>query len=268
MFPFKRLATVATAVVLIGGSGFAGVAVAQRNAAKDRQETLEERIAALEALRSDLAGSKARIDGLGNELNGIRQAIAVDGHTVKVTGEAYLPTNLDALVVTFSVQPLRRGAGTTLRDAAELADRVATAVRRAGVSSRDVRIIYDSASVYYQTTDRFIAYVRVLATVRSLARVNSVAKAGTAVGKDVRIDSVRVSDESDTAALAEAREEALSEARAKALRYAQAAGRKLGALASIAEQVAPESAPAEPGGDGYVYRPAFIVIIDAVYALV
>jgi len=268
MFRFTRLATVVTAVALIGGSSLAGVAVAQRNAAQDERKTLEARIAALEALRTDLAGSKARLDGLGNEVNGLRQAVTSDGHSVKVSGEAYLPTNLNAIVVAFAVRPTRTGVGAAMNSASYLAGRVTNVVKAAGVSADDVRTVWDTGFSDYENRNRFTAQARVLATVRSISRLDKVTKAGLAVGKDVTVGYVTVSDESDTAALADAREEAIAEARAKALRYAQAAGRKLGALTSISEQVAPERAPAEPGGDEFSYRPTFIVVIDAVYALV
>jgi len=267
MSRFTRLAIVVSAIVFVGGSGMAGVKVAQHSSASEERKALEARIAALEALRGDLAGNKARIDGLGTEINGLRQVVTSDGHTVKVSSEAYLPSNLNAIVVAFSIRTTRSSVGTAMSDASTIAGRVTTAVRNAGVSAHDVRTEWDTAYAESGGRGPFTAQARVLTTVRSLSRVDRVAKAALAADSDVTVGYVTVSDESDVAALSDARQEALADAKAKALRYAQVAGRKLGTLVSIAEQVAPESAPAKPGGDGYSYRPSFVVVIDAVYEL-
>ena len=260
MFKLTRLATVALAVVLIGGSSLAGVTFA-RNAGTSERKTLEARIAALEA------GSKARIDGLGHELTGLREAVQSDGRTVKVSGEAYLPSNLTAVVIAFDVAPNRSTVGEAITSTKFLASKVTAAVRKVGVAEDDVRTIWDGAFPDgVGQTARYNAHARVLTTVRHLANIDKVTKAALAVGHEISVGYLNVSDESDTAALADARQEALKEARAKALRYATAAGRKLGQLTSLSEQVSPESAPSTPG-EGYSYRPAFIVIVDATYEL-
>src|SRR5205807_5355342 len=124
MSRLMRLTIAVAAVVLVGGSSLAGVKVAQHSSAGDERKALEARIAALEALRSDLAGSKARLDGLGTQVNGLRQAVSSDGHTVKVTGEAYLPSTLNAVVVAFQVAPTRSSVGTAVSAAQNLAKRV------------------------------------------------------------------------------------------------------------------------------------------------
>jgi uncharacterized protein len=264
MFRFTRAITiVAAAGVLVAGSSLAGVAVARRNTATASAErkTLEDRIASLEA------GSKARLDGLGDELSGLRQAVQSDGRTVKVTGEAYLPSNLNAVVIAFSVASTRSSIGDAISSVKSVATKVTAAVRNVGVATNDVRTIWDGA--FPNGAGQFTTYnahARVLTTVRHVVNIDRVSKAALKASKDVTVAYLNVSDESNTAALAEARQDALKEARAKALRYAKAAGRTLGQLSSLSEQVSPESAPAEPG-DGYSYRPAFIVIVEATYDL-
>jgi uncharacterized protein YggE len=260
MFKFSRLVTVALAIVLIGGSSLAGVTFARSAGISDRK-TLEARIAALEA------GNKARFDGLGNELTGLRQAVQSDGRTVKVSGEAYLPSNLSAVVIAFQVVPIRATVGEAMNSAKSLASKVTSAVRNVGVAAADVRTIWDGAFPDGEgQATRYSAHARVLATVRHLVNIDRVTKAALKSSREVSVAYLNVSDESDTDALADARQDALKEARAKALRYAKAAGRTLGQLTSLSEQVSPETAPAEPG-DGYSYRPAFIVIVDATYEL-
>jgi uncharacterized protein YggE len=262
MFRFTRAITIAAAAgVLVAGSSLTGVAVARRNTASSERKAFEDRIAALEA------GSKARLDGLGDELSGLRQAVQSDGRTVKVTGEAYLPSNLNAVVIAFDVASTRSSIGDAISSVKFIATKVTAAVRNVGVASNDVRTIWDGAfpNVAGQG-GTYNAHARVLTTVRHLVNIDRVSKAAMKASKDVTVAYLNVSDESNTAALAEARQDALKEARAKALRYAKAAGRTLGQLSSLSEQVSPESAPAEPG-DGYSYRPAFIVIVEATYDL-
>ena len=263
MFRFTRAITiVAAAGVLVAGSSLTGIAVARRNTASGERKALEDRIAALEA------GSKARLDGLGDELSGLRQAVQSDGRTVKVTGEAYLPSNLNAVVVAFDVASTRSSIGQAIGSVKSLAGKVMASVRNVGVASDDVRTIWDGAFPNAAGQGAtYNAHARVLTTVRHIVNIDRVSKAALRVSKDVTVAYLNVSDESDTAALAEARQGALKEARAKAVRYAKAAGRTLGQLSSLSEQVSPESAPAEPG-EGYAYRPAFIVVVEATYDLI
>jgi len=265
MSRFMRLAITVGMVVLVGGSSLAGVKVAQHSSNDDARRALEARIANLEALRSDLAGSKARIDGLGIQVSGLSHAVTTDGHTVKVTGEAYLPSTLNALIVAFQVAPTRSTIGASIIAAQSLADHVTAAVRRMGVASSDVRTAWDGA--FPTQTHGFTGQARVLVTVRRLSNLDRVAKAAQSVSKDVTVAYLNVSDESDVGALADARAEALSEARDKALLYAQSAGRKIGQLKSVSEQVSPEAAPAQPGEAQYSYRPSFIIVIEATFEL-
>lgn len=259
LFP-RRIAFVFLAAALAGGSTLGGVAIARNGAARERT-TLESRIAALEA------GSNARLEGLGNELSGLRKAVDSDGRTVKVTGEAYLPSTLNAVIVAFQIRAPRKTVGTAMAAASSLADKVTAELKQAGVTSDNVRTVWDGAYPNYER-EGFAAQARVLATVRHLTNIDRVSKAALSVGKEVSIAYVNVSDESGTSALAEARQEALKEARAKAQRYATAAGRKLGALTSLSEQVSPETAPSTPGDGEYAYRPAFIVVVDATFELI
>ncbi len=263
MTRLTRLLIVLAAVGLVGGSSLAAVAVGQSRSSNATRQTLEARIAALEA------ASKARLEGLGNELSGLRQAVSSDGNTVKVSGEAYLPTALNAVVIAYQVRPTRPTVGAAVSSAQKIASLVTRAVRNAGVAADDVRTVWDTTFPSYEREGQYTAQARVLSTVRDVSRIDRITAAARKVSGSVSVGYLNVSDESDTAALADARSEALDEARGKALRYAQAAGRKLGKLVSISEQVAPESSPATPGGDesGYSYRPAFIVVVDAVYAL-
>ncbi len=263
MTRLTRLMIVLAAVVLIGGSSLAAVAVGQRNSSNAARQTLEARIAGLEA------ASKARLEGLGHELSGLRQAVSSDGNTVKVVGEAYLPSSLKAVVIAFQVRPTRPTVGDAVTTAERVAAAVTRAVQRAGVASNDIRTVWDTTFPSYEREGFYTGQARVLATVRTVSRIDQVSAAALNVSGTVSVGYLNVSDESDGEALAEARAEALQEARQKAQRYAAAAGRKLGKLVSVSEQVAPESSPAIPEGDesGYGYRPAFIVVVDAVYAL-
>ncbi|MFY9587494.1 MAG: SIMPL domain-containing protein [Actinomycetota bacterium] len=255
MTRLTRLLIVLTAVALVGGSSLAAVAVGQNRSSRSTRQTLEARIAALEA------ASKARLEGIGNELSGLRQAVSSDGNTVKVAGEAYLPTSLNAVVVAYRISPTRPTVGDALSTAQRIASLVTKAVHNAGVSSADIRTVWDTTFPSYEKQGWYTAQARVLTTVRDISRLDRVTAAAKKVSAAVGVGYLNVSDESNTKALEEARE--------KAQRYARAAGRKLGKLVSISEQVAPESSPATPGGDegGYSYRPAFIVVVDAVYEL-
>ena len=270
MAPWGRLIAGASIVALVGGSSVAGVAVGRRDASttKKANSVLEQRLAALEALRGDIAGDRARLDGFGTQLTGMQQAISADDRTVKVTGEAYLPTSLRALTVAFTIQPTHSTAGKALSRAQTLAASVTSAVRATGISSNDIRTVWDTTYPSYERPGSITSSARVLATVRDISRIDKVVKAATAVDHDVRFGYLTVSDESSQSALSSVRGKALDEAAEKAALYAKAAGRKLGAVRSISEDVAPESSPAVPAGDEYSYQPSFVVVLTVVYDLV
>src|SRR5438094_9005367 len=99
---------VGAALLILGvaaGSTTIGVAITSHDQAQARQRegrarsSLEARIAQLEGLPGKHAGNQDRITGLGHDLAALRQTVESDSHTIKVSGEAYLPTKLTTVTL-------------------------------------------------------------------------------------------------------------------------------------------------------------------------
>lgn len=262
------------------GSGGTGVLVGQRNAAaadRARQEeakvraALEARLAALEALRSDVAEGRTRLAGLDGEIKGLRQAIQSDDRTVKVTAEAFLADTLASVEATFQVEATRSSVGQALATAKSLAAKAIRTLQASGVRASDVRTVWDYVYKSYDHPGAFEAEGRVLATIRNPKRIDSIIRAvERAAGPGVQFGYLNFSDEAGAAALREARREAMATAKEKALEYARVAGRHLGPVLAVSEIVAPEATPGVPGRSAsseFFYRPRLVVIVDVVYEL-
>jgi uncharacterized protein YggE len=271
MFARGRIILTAAAVVLVAGSGFAGVKVGQKDApAPDdgkARAAVEARLAALEALRAELAGGKQQLAGLDHQLAGLQKTIESDARSVTVTGEAYLPSSMRVVTLGIEVEVNRKSVEEAVLRSRNLTTKVTSAVRSAGISAEDVRTSWGGTYPDWNNKGRYTSSARVLVTIRNVERIDQVLKAADAVSqKEIGFGSLTVSDEADESALGDARREALVEARERAEQYAKAIERKLGQVLTVSEQVSPESSPATPEGEAY-YRPSFIVVVGVVYEL-
>jgi uncharacterized protein YggE len=118
------------------------------------------------------------------------------------------------------------------------------ALRDGGVAAKDVRTA--GLSVYRTThTDGsqqritgYIATESLSATLRDLDKAGQLVKRAVAAGGDTAlVDGLQLDLEGDSELLVQARKQAFAEAKAKAETYAEAAGRGLGAVSSVSEQV-------------------------------
>lgn len=114
------------------------------------------------------------------------------------------------------------------------------ALAAAGVSTRDLRTNELSLGPEYEAYPKVAAYRAaqgVEAVVRDLSQADQVIDTVAGVGEEARLNGVTFELSDPAAALRDARARAFLDARAKAVQYAELAGRPLGPVLSISEEV-------------------------------
>ena len=171
---------------------------------------------------------------------------ATRGVTVSGTGTASGPP--DVLRFTVGVQVTAPGVDAAMASANAAQDRVLAVLRQRGVEDRDVQTAsvrleprYDAEG---QAITGYTVSEDVRVAVRDLATAGATISAAVAAGGDAaRLSGVQLVLEDDDALRVQAREEAFAEARAKAEQYAELAGRELGAVQTVVEDVRPTGQP-------------------------
>ncbi len=160
---------------------------------------------------------------------------------VVVSGLGKTSGTPDVLEVSLGVEVRRADVSAALRDAGGLQQRVHDALRRAGVAEKDLQT---SGVSLYQTTDNkgrpagYTVSEQVTAKLRNLAKAGqTISNAVSAGGNAARLQGVSFDLSDDTALLQKARDAAFADAKSKAQRYATLAGRTLGPVQTISEQV-------------------------------
>jgi uncharacterized protein YggE len=144
--------------------------------------------------------------------------------------------------VSAGVNLVRRSVDEATADATQLAERLITALKTAGVADGDVQTSNYSIGPEYDhrsTPRRLVGYRAnntVTATILDLDTIGDVLDATTTAGGDaVTIDHLAFDHANPAAILAEAREEAWADAEAIARQLAELAGRTLGPAHRIEE---------------------------------
>src|SRR6185295_14259508 len=150
----------------------------------------------------------------------------------------------DVLRLDMSSEARASSVDTALAKASAAMRDVIRALRDGGVAAKDVRTA--GLSVYpdysydgnQQRITGYIATESLSATLRDLNKAGQLVKRAVAAGGDTaRVDGLQLDLEGDSELLVQARKQAFAEAKAKAETYAEAAGRGLGAVSSVSEQV-------------------------------
>jgi uncharacterized protein YggE len=144
-----------------------------------------------------------------------------------------------------------RGADVTaaLGSANSTVTKVVAALKAKGVAARDIKTSGLSVQPDYRY-DKVQKLVGYIASESMSVKLRDLAKAGAAVsaateagGNDVRIDGAALDLDSDSELIVSARADAFAEAKAKAEQYAKLAGRGLGPVSSVNENVSQTPVP-------------------------
>jgi len=170
----------------------------------------------------------------------------IGGPGITVGGRASVAGTPDTLRLDLSVV----ATGSSVSEALASANRSAGAVQNSllanGVAKRDLQTSglniqpdYDYSNGGTPRLKGYQASQSVTAKLRDLGRAgDAIGKAVGAGGNALQVDGVSLDLEDTGALVSSARDKAFAEAKAKAGRYARAAGRTLGDVVSIAEDVA------------------------------
>ncbi len=163
---------------------------------------------------------------------------------ISVTGVGEVSGTPDVLRLDMSSEARASSVDAALAKASAAIRDVIRALRDGGVAAKDLRTA--GLSVYpdysydgsQQRITGYIATESLSATLRDLDKAGQLVKRAVAAGGDTaRVDGLQLDLEGDSELLVQARKQAFAEAKAKAETYAEAAGRGLGAVSSVSEQV-------------------------------
>lgn len=160
---------------------------------------------------------------------------------IVVSGLGEVTGTPDVLRVQLGVQVRRPDVSAALRDANAIQNRVRAAVRGNGVDPKDLQTA--DVAIYPSYTDKgvpngYTVDQSLTVKLRDLAKAGkTIGDAVLAGGNAARLRGVSFALEDNAALLEKARDAAYAEAKQKAQRYAQLAGRQLGQVELVSEQV-------------------------------
>lgn len=164
---------------------------------------------------------------------------------IEVAGVGEVTGTPDVLRLDMGVEVRAGSVDAALHKANEAMNKVIHALRGGHVDGKDIRTA--GLSVYPDYTydsgrSRITGYVAsetLTATLRDLDKAGRVVTTAVSAGGDAaRVDGLRLDLDGDSDLLVQARQRAFDDAKAKAKAYADAAGRGLGAVSHVSEQVA------------------------------
>ncbi|MEV0344515.1 SIMPL domain-containing protein [Nonomuraea sp. NPDC050680] len=159
---------------------------------------------------------------------------------IAVAGEGAVSAAPDVMRLNAGVEVRRTSAAEAFAAVRAAAVRLTQALTGAGLAPEDLRTSELSLGPEYEVYPKVAAYRAaqgVEALVRDLPRADRVIDTVAAVGEEARLNGVSFELSDPTAALAEARERAFRDAAAKAAQYAELAGRPLGGVISVTEEL-------------------------------
>ena len=172
--------------------------------------------------------------------------VGLAGPGITVGGRASVAGTPDTLRLDLSVVATASSVSEVLASANRSAGSVQKSLLADGVEKKDLQTSglnispeYDYSSGGTPRLKGYQASESVHAKLRDMGRAgDAIGKAVAAGGNAVRVDGVSLDLEDTGALVSSARDKAFADAKAKAEQYAKAAGRTLGDVASIAEDVA------------------------------
>jgi uncharacterized protein len=163
---------------------------------------------------------------------------------IEVTGVGEVSGTPDVLRLDMSTEARAASVDAALQKANVTMAKVIKALRDGGVAAKDLRTSGLSVNPDYsydgsqQRITGYVATENLSGTLRDLGKAGRlVTRAVAAGGNAARVNGLALDLEGDSGLLGQARKQAFAEAKAKAEAYAEAAGRSLGAVSSVTEQV-------------------------------
>ncbi|MFI7634850.1 SIMPL domain-containing protein [Nonomuraea sp. NPDC049400] len=159
---------------------------------------------------------------------------------ITVVGEGAVLAAPDILRLHAGVEVRRASAAESFSAARSAAARLAEALARAGVAAEDVRTVELSLGPEYESYPKVAAYRAVQGVevvVRDLTRADHVIDTVAGVGEEARLNGVAFEVSDSSGFMKEARARAFRDAAAKAAHYAELAGRPLGRVVSVSEEL-------------------------------
>jgi uncharacterized protein len=171
------------------------------------------------------------------------------GPGITVSGRADVAGTPDTLRLDLSVVATASSVSEALASANRSADAVQKSLLANGVQRRDLQTSglsiqpeYDYSNGAAPRLKGYQVSESVSAKLRNLGRAgNAVGQAVSAGGNAVRVNGISLDLEETSALVSSARDRAFADAKAKAEQYARAAGRSLGEVMSITEDVSSPS---------------------------
>ncbi len=179
---------------------------------------------------------------------------------VIVSGLGKVSGTPDVLRVQLGVQVRRADVSAALRDANSIQAKVRAAVRRDGVDAKDMQTA--DVSLYPSSDNKgapngYNVSQTLTVKLRDLGRAGkTIGDAVTAGGNAARVQGVSFALEDNASLLEKARDAAYGDARTKAERYAELAGRSLGPVELVSEQVPTGDQPMSYTRDALAAAPA------------
>ncbi|MFI6596984.1 SIMPL domain-containing protein [Nonomuraea sp. NPDC050536] len=159
---------------------------------------------------------------------------------ITVVGEGAVSAAPDVMRLNAGVEVRRAAAGEAFAAVRQAAARLAEALRAAGIEAGDVRTTELSLGPEYEAYPKIAGYRAaqgVEAVVRDLSAADRVIDTVAGVGEEARLNGVTFEVSDPGQSLAQARARAFSDATARAEQYAELAGRTLGQVVSVTEEV-------------------------------
>ncbi|WP_336210629.1 SIMPL domain-containing protein [Nonomuraea sp. LPB2021202275-12-8] len=159
---------------------------------------------------------------------------------ITVVGEGAVAAAPDVMRLHAGVEVRRQSAAEAFAGVRAAAARLAEALRGAGIAGEDLRTTELSLGPEYEAYPKVSAYRAaqgVEAVIRDLSRADRIIDTVAGVGEEARLNGVAFELSNPDAALREARDRAFADAAAKASQYAGLAGRPLGGVVSVSEEV-------------------------------
>lgn len=159
---------------------------------------------------------------------------------ITVVGEGTVLAAPDILRLHAGVEVRRASAAESFTAARAAAARLAGALRQEGIAAEDVRTTELSLGPEYEAYPKVAAYRTaqgVEVVVRDLARADRIIDTVAGIGEEARLNGVAFEVSDPAGPLREARTSAFRDAADKAAQYAGLAGRPLGRVVSVSEEV-------------------------------
>lgn len=159
---------------------------------------------------------------------------------ITVVGEGVVMAEPDILRLHAGVEVRRASAAESFAAARAAAARLAEALDQAGIAAQDVTTVELSLGPEYEAYPKVAAYRAVQGVevvVRDVNRADHIIDTVAGVGEEARLNGVSFDVSNPAEALGVARVGAFRDAAAKAAQYAELAGRPLGRVVSVTEDL-------------------------------